>query len=142
MGEEEKKLLVDIYREVGVTQEKVGGLDKKLDDHIRYTQEEFRAINELDNKQNLILAEHKQSLDVHIEGVNTLKEMYVAHRREAKEELKMLRESLDIKYIEASARISVLEKPYDLLKYIGKVAAWLIPVVGLVSGVLKALGKI
>jgi hypothetical protein len=137
MGEDEKKLLIDIHREVGVTQEQVKNVADKVDTHINKSSEEFQKINELDAEQNIILQQHKQSLDIHIEGVNTLKDLYIAHRKESKEELDLLREDLNLKHTETSARIEALEQPYDFIKYIGKVFAWIVPIVSVLAGIAK-----
>lgn len=139
MGDDEKKLLTDIHREVGVTQEQIKNVHEKLDTHITTTQNELKSINELDSEQNIILTEHKKSLDAHIEGVRTLKELYVAHREETKEELNLMREDLNIKHQESNARIKALEQPYDFIKYFGKVAAWVTSVLTVVMVALKIL---
>jgi len=111
-------LLTNIYREVGETKVSVGNLDKKVDKHIDYTQQELKAINELDVEQNRIL-------DAHIEGVNTLKKMHLAHRTENQQRMHILRESLELQKKECDARIGALERPYDLIKLAGKMLIWL-----------------
>lgn len=140
MAEEKKNLLTEIYREVGETKTSVKGLDKKVDTHIDKTEQALKDINEQDAEQNIILSEHKQSLDLHIEGVNTLRDMHVAHRREAAEQMVILREALDIQRQECDARIEALEKPYDLVKLMGKVAVWLGGVAGAIYGIIRLLG--
>jgi len=55
----------------------VTSMDKKMDLHIQSTQYELKAINQLDEQQNTILAEH-------VAGVNTLKDLLVSH--EAKDQ--------------------------------------------------------
>lgn len=139
MGEDEKKLLIDIHREVGVTQTKVEAVADTVNTHIQTTKAEFDKINELDAEQNLILAAHKASLDTHIEGVNTLKEMYVSHRQESEEKISILRENLKMRHEESIARIEALEKPYDFVKYAGKVAVWVGGILGVVLTVLKIM---
>lgn len=123
-------LLTQIYREVGETKTAVKSVDSKIDNHIEYSLHEFAKINELDSEQNRIL-------DKHIEGVNTLREMHVAHRNETKQQIEILKESLELQKDECNERLQTLEKPYDLLKLIGKVAVWMGGILGVIYVALK-----
>lgn len=129
MSNSEKKdifpILTDIYRDLGETKAIVDRVDERLSSHIKFSLEELNKINELDAEQNRIL-------DKHIEGVNTLKKMYIAHRDETKQQIELLRESLSLQKDEHDKRINSLEKPYDLLKLIGKVSVWACGIVSLV----------
>lgn len=130
MGDDQK-LLTEIYREVGETKATMKSVEKRVEDHIGFSSEEFKKIHELDTEQNRIL-------DKHIEGVNTLKEMYIAHRVETIEQIQLLKDSLKVQRDEASARIEALEKPYDLLKFAGKVVV----AVGAVAGAIVAIAQL
>lgn len=114
-------MLADIHREVGETSVAVKNVDKKIDSHIDYSLKEFKAINKLDAEQNRIL-------DKHVEGVNTLKDMHVAHRAETKEQIGLLTESLKVQKKDSHERLEALERPYELVKYAGKVFVWVLGV--------------
>lgn len=124
-------MLTEIYREVGETKTTIGNVDTKLDKHIDYSLNEFGKINTLDAEQNRIL-------DKHIEGVNTLKEMHIAHRAESEQKLSLLQESIRLQKDEHDQRINALEKPYDLLKLAGKVFVWC----GGIAGALYAIAQL
>lgn len=126
-------MLVEIYREVGETKTNVENVSRKLDSHIEYSSSELKRINELDNEQNRIL-------DKHIEGVNTLKDMHVAHRMETHHQIALLQENLETQKKETAARIEALEKPYDLVKFAGKVVVWVAGVAGAIAALLKLFG--
>jgi phosphomevalonate kinase len=126
-------MLTDIYREVGETKVTVENLSKKMEGHIDHATLEFRRINELDNEQNRIL-------DKHIEGVNTLKDMHLAHRMETHQQIELLKQSVELQKKESDARIQALEKPYDLVKFAGKVIVWVAGVAGALAGLLKLFG--
>lgn len=115
--EQDSKLLTNIYREVGEARTQIKVINEKLDSHINLTLKELKSINELDNEQNRIL-------DVHIAGVNTLKELYVAHRKETSEQIRLLRDSLECQKKELQARLTALEESEKLIKYLGKVIMW------------------
>lgn len=139
MDKNEKSILTDIYREVGETKVTLDSVSKKLDNHVEYANSELKRINELDAQQNFLL-------DKHIEGVNTLKEMHLAHRMETfeqislfKESLSLQKQSLEAKQSEIDERIKAIEKPFDLVKYAGKVVVWVSAVGTGVLGFLKAL---
>lgn len=128
-----QSLLADIYREVGETKVTVENVSRKLDSHIEYATAELKKINELDNEQNRIL-------DKHIEGVNTLKDMHLAHRMETHQQIQLLQQSFELQKREAEARIEALEKPYDLVKFAGKIIVWVATVGGALVGLLKLFG--
>lgn len=145
MAEDGKKqdnfaMLADIHREVGETRTKVEGMETTLGDHIKHTRNELSKINELDAEQNRIL-------DKHIEGVNTLKEMHVAHRNETKkqiesleESIKLQREALGVQKAELVARLVEIEKPVLSAKAVGKAALWTIATLIAIAGLLVKLG--
>lgn len=137
MSEDNKnqEMLTKIYREVGETKTSVYNLNKRLEDHINLTLTELKAINELDNEQNRIL-------DVHIAGVRNLEKLYTAHRKEGLEQLAILKELLQNHKAEMNARIEALEKPYDLIKYAGKVIMWVGGVSGAVYGIARLFGAL
>lgn len=124
--------LVDIYREVGETKVSVEGISSKLDNHVEYSLTEFSKINELDAEQNRIL-------DKHIEGVNTLKQLYIEHRAESKEQIELLKTSLEVQRTECNGRLAALERPYDLVKFAGKVVVVLGGIIGAIWTILKFL---
>lgn len=130
-----KTLVVEELRSISQVQKEnyecFVSLDKKLDLHIQKTEYELKKINELDRQQNA-------SLDQHIEGVNTIKEMHVAHRTETKQQIDLMAERLDVQKQETAARLESLEKPYDLVRYAGKVLTW----VGAISGSIYAILKL
>lgn len=126
----QQELLTEIYREVGEQKTQVRTMTDRLEQHISMTQEELKAINALDAEQNRIL-------DAHIAGVNTLKEMHVQHREEAKEQLQVLQSMLENQSKDSDERLKALERPYDLIKYAGKVIMW----VGGISGAILAITK-
>ena len=132
-------MLTAIHREVGETKVKVDAVSEKLNNHVDLTTLELKRINELDAQQNFLL-------DKHIEGVNTLKEMHLAHRMETFEQISLFKESLvmqkqdmEMKQKEIDERIKAIEKPFDLVKYAGKVIVWVSAVGTGLLGVLKAL---
>lgn len=114
---DDSSMLVQIHREVGETKISVENLSNNLDRHISYTREELHKINQLDQEQN-------RSLDKHIEGVNTLKELYLNHKKESEQRINLLTESIDLQKQELTLRIQTLERPYDILKYVGKTIIW------------------
>lgn len=126
-------LLTDIYREVGETKVTVKNVSRKLDDHISATSSELKRINDLDMEQNRIL-------DKHIEGVNTLKDMHVAHRIETITQIDILKETLELQKKETEARLKYIEKPFELIKYAGKVVMWVGAVAGAIAGIIKLFG--
>jgi hypothetical protein len=134
MSEDSKNssMLANIYREVGESKVTLQNVDNKLDSHIQETKEELRRINALDDEQNRIL-------DKHIEGVNTLKDMHLAHRIETIEQIQLLKESLDVQKDEAAKRIEALEKPHELIKYIGKVIMWVGSIAVAIAGIVQLL---
>lgn len=131
--------LSDIYREVGETKVSVKAINEKVDKHVDMTQIALKEINELDAQQNVILNEHKLSLDKHIEGVNTLREMHVSHRAETAEQINLLKQSVDLQRQECVGRLEALEKPYDLVKFAGKVIIWVGSIAGAIYGIIKLL---
>lgn len=143
MSDEKKdpnSILMNIYREVGETKTFVKSLDSKLEKHIEYSSEEFNKINNLDMEQN-------RSLDRHIEGVNTLKELYIAHRVESIEQIQLLKDSLEVQKKDSEnnnklieARLQSLEKPGTLIKYAGKVLVWVGTVLAALVSIIKLMG--
>lgn len=133
MANDNQSLLTDIYREVGETKVNVENMSRKMDSHITHASEEFKRINELDNEQNRIL-------DKHIEGVNTLKDMHLAHRMETHEQIRLLQESISVQKVESNSRIEALEKPYDFIKFAGKVIVWVGTIAGAVAGIIALFG--
>lgn len=144
MSNEDKReaTLSDIYREVGETKVSVNSLNDKVEKHIDTTQGALKEINDLDAQQNLILNEHKLSLDKHIEGVNTLRDMHVAHRKETAEQITLLKEGIQLQREECTGRLEALEKPYDFLKFLGKVGAWVSTIAGAIYMLMKLSGKV
>lgn len=116
-SDSQNSVLLDIYREVGETKVAIDSLDKKVETHIRFSLEEFNKINELDQEQNSIL-------DKHIEGVNTLKAMYVEHRKESLKQIAILNETLELQKKEYEVRLKEVEEPLAFIKYLGKVLMW------------------
>jgi superfamily II helicase len=135
LDEEFKTLLIDELRTLSSIQKETSEcfvqLDKKLDLHIQKTQHELEKINTLDLHQNDLL-------DQHIRGVNTIKDMHVSHREETKQQIEIMSQKLDLQRQETVARLETLEKPYDLVKYAGKVLTW----VGAIAGSLYAILKL
>lgn len=127
------QMLTDIYREVGETKVTVEAVSKKLDSHIDSTATELRRINDLDNEQNRIL-------DKHIEGVNTLKDMHVAHRIEMIAQLDIMKQNLELQKAESEARIKAIEKPFELVKYAGKVLVWVGTAAGAIAAIMALFG--
>lgn len=135
MSEDQKasSMLADIYREVGETKVNVENVSKKLDNHIDNTVMELRRINELDTEQNRIL-------DKHIEGVNTLKDMHVAHRVETITQIDILKQNLELQRKEVDARMEAIEKPFELVKYAGKVLIWVGSAAGAIAAIIALFG--
>lgn len=130
------QMLADIYREVGETKVTVEAVSKKLDSHVDSTAMELRRINDLDNEQNRIL-------DKHIEGVNTLKDMHVAHRVEMIAQLDIMKQNLELQKTETEARLKVLEAPRNFIKYAGKVVIWVGSIAGAIAAIVALLeGKL
>lgn len=69
-------LLHKISDQVSEQSKVIAKLDKKVDLNIQQVQYELEKIHRLDEQQN-------ELIDKHIEGVNTLKDMQVAHVAEA-----------------------------------------------------------
>lgn len=111
----DSKMLVEIYREVGETKVSVDNLIERLGQHIDYTQVELQKINKLDQEQN-------SSLDRHIEGVNTLKELYLNHKKETDERMNLIA----LQRQDLEARVIKVEKPYDIAKSIGRIIMWVV----------------
>ena len=126
-------MLADIYREVGETKVTVEAVSKKLDSHVDATAVELRRINDLDNEQNRIL-------DKHIEGVNTLKDMHVAHRIEMIAQLDIMKQTLELQKAESEARIEAIEKPFEFVKYAGKVLVWVGTAAGAIAAIMALFG--
>lgn len=119
MDSSHDKALASISREIGETKVALKGIHSRLDEHINLTVKELKAINELDNEQNRIL-------DVHIAGVNNLRDMYVAHRQETNQQIQLLKQMVNKNNELSQARLDKLEQTETLLKYIGKVFIWVV----------------
>ena len=133
MNNEDRKILLQLHRDMAASQQQLQMLTEQIKNHIDVTSEELKTINRLDSEQNSILAAQQKSLDIHIEGVNTLKKLYISHREDNKKELKLLRQ-------EMNARLEALEMPYDYIKFSGKVFTWCAGALGVIAGVLKIIG--
>jgi len=130
---EDKKILLQLTRDMAASQQQLQMLTEQIKQHVEVTTEELKTINRLDSEQNSILAAQQKSLDIHIEGVNTLKKLYISHREENKQEMKLMRQ-------EVNARLEALELPYDYIKFSGKVFTWCAGALGVIAGVLKIVG--
>lgn len=122
MVEDEKtnKIHLDILQRVSDqmqdTQECVMKLDKKLDLSIQKMSYELGKINTLDEQQNKLI-------DEHIDGVETLKDLYELHKKESNERLQKLEEprivrKTLIKWIVTTGSVA------GAIYAIGKVAGW------------------
>lgn len=130
---DDRQMLADIYREVGETKITVEAVSKKLDSHVDSTAQELKRINDLDNEQNRIL-------DKHIEGVNTLKDMHVAHRVEMIAQIDLMKQNLELQKRETEARIQAIEKPFEFFKYAGKVLIWVGSAAGAIAAIMALFG--
>lgn len=98
------KILSDILSQVQDSNNNIKELDKKFELHKQKMQYEIAKINELDDHQNKLI-------DEHIQGVNTLKDMHVAHRKESFQLIAKVKETCDAQINTANKRLDVLEKP-------------------------------
>jgi len=113
---DELKLLLQRLADQNLeTQQSIFSIDKKLDLHIQKTEYELRGINDQDAIQNKLL-------DQHIEGVNTLKEIFQQHEKNDVE------------------RFQKLEEPRKFSKWAVGVLLTLGSVVGSIAAIGKHLG--
>jgi hypothetical protein len=94
-------------------------LDKKLDLHIQQTSYELKRINDQDEIQNHLL-------DKHIEGVNTLKAMHIAHVEENEKQFKKVDDEIE-----------GLRKPADWIRTTTKIVLWLGSTAVAVTGLVE-----
>ena len=122
----ENQILADILQSVRESNESIQELDKKFELHEQKMQFEIEKINELDDHQNKLIAEH-------IAGVNTLRDMHRSHRKEAHQMIKKLADTCD-------ARLSKLEEPSPWviwLKHNKIIAATVLSIVGGATAVIR-----
>lgn len=99
------------------TSRSFAALDKKVDLHIQKTEYELAKINTQDEIQN-------QLLDLHIAGVNTLREIHQEHVKEN------------------NSRFSKLEEPRKFIKTATRVVLWAGGIGTAVVAVVELLAKL
>lgn len=122
--------LVEVYREVGETKILITNLSEQLKTFIDKTQIELEKINQLDQEQN-------KSLDLHIAGVQTLQKMYIEHKSASDTQIQLLTESIKIQKQDLELRMTKVEKPYEIVKYIGKAIVWVATVGAGLATIIK-----
>jgi hypothetical protein len=105
--EEILMLLRGLVEDQRSTNKAVVELDKKLELHVQQTSYELKRINDQDEIQNHLL-------DKHIEGVNTLKAMHLAHVEENKKQ-----------FDKVDDEIEGLRKPAEWIRTTTKIILWL-----------------
>lgn len=106
-----EKLLSDILESVQSTSTDVKELDKKFELHKQKMEYEIEKINQLDAKQNTLI-------DEHIEGVDTLKQMHVAHREETHKMIKELTDYCEKQNKATDRRLERLEAPSNWMVWL------------------------
>lgn len=128
-----EKILSDILSRVEDSNSSIRELDKKFELHKQRIEFDIDRINELDARQNDLI-------DEHIQGVNTLKEMHVAHREESLKMIHRLKESCDMQMAATDTRLRELEKPSPWMIWLGQnkiIAGGLIATAAALATILK-----